>query len=85
MLKRLSTGIANLDRVLGGGLLYGGAYIVQGPPGAGKTVLANQIASHHAHEGGKVVYLTLLSEGHDRMMAHLSSMMFFNPEDLAGK
>ncbi|MFC5358095.1 ATPase domain-containing protein [Azospirillum himalayense] len=84
-LKRLSTGIANLDRVLGGGLLYGGAYIIQGPPGAGKTVLANQIASHHAHEGGKVVYLTLLSEGHDRMMAHLSSMVFFNPEDVAGK
>lgn len=79
-LKRLPTGIANLDRLLGGGLLCGGAYIVQGPPGAGKTILANQIAAHRVREGGNVVYMTLLSEGHDRMMAHLSSMAFFDPD-----
>jgi circadian clock protein KaiC len=85
LLKRLPTGIANLDRILGGGFLLGGAYIIQGPPGAGKTILANQIASHHIREGGKVVYLTLLSECHDRMMTHLGTMEFFEPESVTEK
>ncbi|XKH37288.1 RAD55 family ATPase [Azospirillum doebereinerae] len=84
-LDRLPTGIATLDLILNGGLLRGGAYIVQGHSGAGKTVLANQIASHRIGQGGRVVYLTLLSEGHDRMMAHLAQMSFFHPEALAGR
>jgi circadian clock protein KaiC len=84
-LARLSTGIATLDLILGGGLLRGGAYILQGFPGAGKTVLANQIASSHVRDDGRVVYITLLSEGHDRMMAHLSQMAFFDPAILSGR
>ncbi|SMH46296.1 RAD55 family ATPase [Azospirillum agricola] len=84
-LDRLPTGIASLDLILDGGLLRGGAYILQGFPGAGKTVLANQIASHRIREDGRVVYITLLSEGHDRMMAHLGQMTFFDPEIVAGR
>ncbi|UKJ76221.1 RAD55 family ATPase [Azospirillum brasilense] len=84
-LARLSTGIATLDLILNGGLLRGGAYILQGFPGAGKTVLANQIASSHVRDDGRVVYVTLLSEGHDRMMAHLSQMAFFDPAVLPGR
>lgn len=76
--ERIGTGVPGLDRVLEGGLLRGAAYIVHGPPGAGKTVLANQVAHHHAVEGGKVLYVTLLAESHDRMLQHMSGFSFFD-------
>ena len=38
--ERVRTGISGLDFILEGGLLQAGVYIVQGPPGAGKTILA---------------------------------------------
>jgi len=76
-LERLSTGIPGLDRILDGGLLEAGVYIVQGPPGAGKTILANQACFYHASRGGRAVYITLLAESHSRMFAHLKRMEFF--------
>ena len=76
--ERRSTGIAGLDRILEGGLLAASVYLVQGPPGAGKTILANQACFHHASSGGRAVYVTLLAESHSRMFAHLRRMAFFN-------
>ena len=38
-LKRISTGIPNLDEILSGGLIANQAYLVKGPPGSGKTTL----------------------------------------------
>jgi circadian clock protein KaiC len=76
--ERRPTGIAGLDRILEGGLLTSGVYIVQGPPGAGKTILANQACFHHASTGGHAVYVTLLAESHSRMFGHLRRMAFFN-------
>jgi circadian clock protein KaiC len=75
---RRPTGISGLDRILEGGLLASGVYIVQGPPGAGKTILANQVCFHHASTGGQAVYVTLLAESHSRMFAHLRRMAFFD-------
>jgi circadian clock protein KaiC len=75
--ERLPTGIPGLDRILDGGLLEAGVYIVQGPPGAGKTILANQACFHHAASGGHAVYVTLLAESHSRMFGHLKRMQFF--------
>jgi circadian clock protein KaiC len=76
--ERRPTGVAGLDRILEGGLLVSGVYIVQGPPGAGKTILANQICFHHAATGGHAVYVTLLAESHSRMFGHLRRMAFFD-------
>ena len=59
--QRRPTGLAGLDRILEGGLLVSGVYIVQGPPGAGKTILANQMCFHHAANGGRAMYVTLLA------------------------
>ncbi|HOA14850.1 MAG TPA: DNA repair protein RadA [Bacillota bacterium] len=42
--KRLSTGIAELDRVLGGGLVAGSAVLISGEPGIGKSTLLMQAA-----------------------------------------
>lgn len=76
--ERRPTGIPGLDRILEGGLLAAGVFIVQGPPGAGKTILANQACFHHASTGGRAVYVTLLAESHSRMFAHLRRMAFFD-------
>ena len=77
-LARLSTGVPGLDRILAGGLFAGGLYIVEGPSGAGKTILANQISFHHVRQQNSVVYYTLLSETHDRLFAFLSTLGFFD-------
>ncbi len=78
--ERLSTGVAGLDVVTRGGLLRGGIYIVQGRPGAGKTILANQMAFHHARSGGRVVYATLLAETHGRLLQQIRPLAFFDEE-----
>jgi circadian clock protein KaiC len=75
---RLSTGVPGLDAVLQGGLLRRGVYMLQGRPGAGKTVLANQICFNHAAAGGRVVYATLLAESHERMFFNLEQFAFFD-------
>src|SRR3954471_18181570 len=77
-LQRRATGIPGLDAILGGGLLESGVYIIQGPPGAGKTILGNQMCFVTASAGGRAVYVTLLAESHSRMFAHLRGMEFFD-------
>ena len=78
-LRRLATGIEGLDALLKGGLVAGASYIIQGPPGAGKTILANQLACGHVRTGGRVLVATLLSESHERLFQYLSTLDFFDP------
>ena len=78
--KRLTTGVQGLDRILEGGFPEGGVYIIEGPPGSGKTILANQICFHHAANGGQAVYFTLLAESHTRMLEHLRRLRFFRAD-----
>ena len=47
-LERLSTGIGEFDRVLGGGLVPGGLILVGGDPGIGKSTLLTQVAARVA-------------------------------------
>lgn len=70
------TGIVGLDDVLRGGLFRGGVYIVEGAPGSGKTTLGNHVAFNWARSGERVVYITLVSESHDRMLQYLGPMSF---------
>jgi len=79
-LERVPTGIAGLDQILRGGLLGGGVYIIEGVPGTGKTVLANQISFNHVAAGGRVAFVTLLAESHTRMLQHLQPMSFYREE-----
>lgn len=79
-LSRLHTGIPRLDYILKGGLFTGGTYAVMGPPGSGKTILANHLAYIHAGGGGRVVYVTLLVESHTKMLAHMSTLDFYRAE-----
>lgn len=77
-LPRVVTGIPGFDEVTGGGFLKAGVYILQGSPGAGKTILANQIAHRHAANGGHVVYVTMLAESHGRLLQHMQPFSFFD-------
>jgi hypothetical protein len=77
--ERVRTEVPGLDAVLRGGLVKGSVYVIQGPPGSGKTILANQIGYRHAASGGRVVYMTLMAETHARMMQSLRGMAFFDP------
>lgn len=44
-LTRVPSGVRGLDDVLRGGFFGGGLYIIEGPPGAGKTILGIKFAS----------------------------------------
>lgn len=77
-LERLPSGIPGLDTVLEGGFFRSGVYILQGQPGSGKTIFANQLCYRHAADGGHAVYVTLLAESHSRMLQHLRSLSFFD-------
>jgi len=75
----MPTGVPGLDAITGGGFLRSGVYILQGTPGAGKTILANQVAYNTARRGGNVVYVTMLAESHSRLLQHLGEFSFFDP------
>jgi DNA repair protein RadA/Sms len=55
---RLATGLSELERVLGGGLVPGSVVLLGGEPGIGKSTLALQLAAHVAAEGRPVLYVT---------------------------
>ena len=55
---RVVTGIAELDRVTGGGFVMGSALLVGGDPGIGKSTLLLQAAARIAARGLSVVYIS---------------------------
>ncbi len=56
--SRASTGIAEFDRVLGGGIVPGSLVLIGGEPGAGKSTLVTQVAARVAGSGQKVLYVS---------------------------
>lgn len=57
-LGRLSTGLEELDRVLGGGLAPGSVTLLSGEPGVGKSTLLIQAAAGLAGQGRRLLYVT---------------------------
>jgi DNA repair protein RadA/Sms len=55
---RRATGIAEFDRVCGGGLVPGSAILVGGDPGVGKSTLILQALAAYARAGGHAVYVS---------------------------
>ncbi len=58
VLKRRSTGLAEFDRALGGGLVPGSAVLMGGDPGIGKSTLLLQAAAKIAMSGASSVYIS---------------------------
>jgi DNA repair protein RadA/Sms len=61
---RLSTGINEFDRVLGGGVVPGSLILLGGEPGIGKSTLLLQAAAHFAREVGPVLYASAEESEH---------------------
>jgi len=57
-LQRLSTGIGELDRVLGGGLVPGSLVLLGGSPGIGKSTLTNMALGHLQRSGRRTLYVS---------------------------
>ncbi len=56
--ERMYTGIAELDRVLGGGIMQGSLTLVGGDPGIGKSTLLLQMCRLLANANRKVLYIS---------------------------
>ncbi len=56
--ERMMTGIAELDRVLGGGIMQGSLILVGGDPGIGKSTLLLQVCRQLSLAGRKVLYIS---------------------------
>ena len=52
------SGIAEFDRVLGGGIVPGAAILLSGEPGVGKSTLLLEVASRAARTGARVLYVS---------------------------
>lgn len=55
---RIGTGFAELDRVLGGGIVRGSLVLVGGDPGIGKSTLLLQVCREVTEDGKKVLYIS---------------------------
>jgi DNA repair protein RadA/Sms len=55
---RMASGMSELDRVLGGGFVPGGAVLLGGDPGIGKSTLALQVAAVLSQRDRQVLYVT---------------------------
>lgn len=56
--SRIDTGIGELNRVLGGGLVRGSLVLISGEPGIGKSTVIIQAAANIARNGKKVLYIS---------------------------
>ena len=56
--ERMSTGIGELDRVLGGGIVQGSLVLVGGDPGIGKSTLLLQVCRNLSNQEIRVLYIS---------------------------
>lgn len=77
-LQRIETGVRNLDAVLHGGLPKGTVSVFGGSPGAGKTILAQQICFHNASAEQRALWFGTLSEPTAKTLRYLSEFSFFD-------
>lgn len=55
---RTTTGVSELDRVLGGGIVEGALMLIGGDPGVGKSTLLLQVCANLARAGKRVLYIS---------------------------
>ena len=79
----IQTGLANVDRMLGGGFDYGKLYVLASAPGMGKTTLADQIAVSISSHGHDVIYVSLADDTIDLMIKGISRCSLEINEDNA--
>jgi circadian clock protein KaiC len=75
---RVASGNERLDAILGGGFPGHGINLLAGPPGSGKTVLAQQYVFHNAAPDRPAVYLTTVSEPLEKVLRYGQTLAFFD-------
>jgi circadian clock protein KaiC len=75
-MKRLKSGNAELDQVLGGGFPGNAIHVIMGAPGTGKTILAEQLCFANASPDCKVLYLATFSEPLQKLVGFLQNFSF---------
>ena len=84
--ERIDTGIGELNRVLGGGLVPGSLTLISGEPGIGKSTIIIQAAAHIARSTGTVLYVSgeeseeQIKMRADRVCGELSDRLFILSE-----
>lgn len=84
--SRIDTGIGELNRVLGGGLVPGSLTLISGEPGIGKSTIIIQAAAHIARDVGTVLYVSgeeseeQIKMRADRVCGELSERLFILAE-----
>ena len=81
--RPLSTGLANVDRMLDGGFDYGKLYVLASAPAMGKTTLALQMAANISANGHDVIYVSLAEDTIDLMIKGISRCSLEISEDNA--
>ena len=79
-LEKLFTGIPNLDQILKGGLPRNSVNVIAGPPGTGKSILAQQMVFHNARADERAPYLVTVSEPTVKMLRYNQRFNFFDGE-----
>jgi len=77
-INRLSTGVAGLDAILGGGLPEFSFNLIAGPPGSGKTTLAHQLMFAMATRERRALFFTVLGEAPLKMLRYQQQFSFFD-------
>jgi circadian clock protein KaiC len=75
---RIGSGNQRLDAILGGGFPAHGINLVVGPPGSGKTVLAQQYVFHNATPERPAIYMTTVSEPLEKVLRYGQTLAFFD-------
>jgi circadian clock protein KaiC len=71
--ERISTGIPDLDAMVGGGLYRGSSVLVSGPAGSGKSSLAAHFAVAACRRGERCIYFTF-EESQDQVVRNMASI-----------
>jgi circadian clock protein KaiC len=79
---RIETGVQNLDAILQGGLPKGSLIAIGGPPGSGKTILAQQIAFNNASAQSRALLFSTLSEPTAKTLRYLKQLSYFDAKKL---
>ena len=79
-MQLLPSGVPGLDAVLGGGWPEFSFNLIAGPPGVGKTTLAQQIAFANATPERPALCFTVLGEPTIKMLRYQRQFRFFRPE-----
>jgi circadian clock protein KaiC len=85
MIDRIVTGTGRLDAVLGGGLPRHSINLVVGPPGSGKTILAEQCMFANADAERPAVYFATVSEPLEKVLRFGQTLSFFDAEKVGNE